>query len=148
MSVIHVNEKVIFGLVARTNNENEMNSQLKKIAGLVQEFDASVSVNYRSGARVYTVYSDYETDSSGSYSVLVGTDKVESSTVALESVKIQEGNYLVFSARGNVPNIVLETWSKIWSHFESENCPHVRAYSTDFEFYKSQNEIEIHIAIK
>jgi len=148
MHVIQVNEKTIFGLVSRTNNENEINPKLGKIAGLVQKFDASVGVNYRNGARVYTVYSEYETDSSGNYSVLVGTDKVESSTVELKNVKIQEGNYLVFSAQGQVPNIVFETWSKIWNYFESENCPHIRAYSTDFEFYKSQNEIEIHIAIK
>jgi predicted transcriptional regulator YdeE len=148
MSVIHVDEKTIFGLVARTNNENEMNPQLGKIAGLVEKFDTSVSVNYRSGARVYTIYSEYETDASGNYSVLVGADKVESSTVELESVKIQEGNYLVFSGQGQVPDIVFETWSKIWSYFKNENCPHTRAYSTDFEFYKSQNEIEIHIAVK
>ena len=148
MSVIHVNEKTIFGLVARTNNENEMNPQLGKIAALVKNFDASVSVNYRSGARVYTVYSEYESDASGNYSVLVGTNKVESSTVELESVKIHEGSYLVFSAKGEVPNIVFETWSKIWNYFENEKCPHIRAYSTDFEFYKSQNEIEVHIAIK
>ncbi|MEY4588673.1 MAG: hypothetical protein RL497_749 [Pseudomonadota bacterium] len=148
MVVIHVTEKTIFGLVARTNNENEMNPQRGKIAGLVKKFDASVSVNYRSGARVYSVYSEYETDASGNYSILVGTDKVESSAVALDSVKIQEGNYLVFSAQGQVPNIVFEAWAKIWKYFENENCPHVRAYTTDFEFYKSQNEIEIHIAIE
>ncbi|MES2826083.1 MAG: GyrI-like domain-containing protein [Pseudomonadota bacterium] len=148
MNVIRVNEKIIFGLGARTNNENEMNPQRGKIADLVQKFDALVSVNYRSGARVYSVYSEYETDSSGNYSVLVGTDKVESSRVELESVKIQEGNYLVFSAQGQVPKIVFETWSRIWEYFDNENCSHVRAYSTDFEFYKSQSELEIHIAIK
>lgn len=148
MHVIQVNEKTIFGLVARTNNENEMSPELGKIFGLVQRFDASVGVNYRAGARVYTVYSEYETDVSGNYSVLVGTDKVESSTVELQSIKILEGNYLVFSAEGQVPNIVFETWSKIWNYFGNESCPHTRAYTTDFEFYKSQNEIEIHIAIK
>ena len=148
MNVIHINEKTIFGLSARTNNENEMNPQNRKIAALVQKFDASVSVNYRDGARVYSVYSDYETDASENYSVLVGADKVESSTVELESVKIQERNYLVFSAKGQVPKIVFETWSKIWSYFKGENCSHVRAFKTDFEFYKNKNEIEIHIAIK
>ncbi len=148
MNVIHVRDKTVFGLSAITNNENEMNPQSGKIAGLVQQFDASVSVNYRSGARVYSVYSEYENDASGNYSVLIGADKVESSAVELESVKIQEGDYLVFSAQGQVPGIVIETWSKVWKYFEDKNCPHVRAYSADFEFYKNQNEIEIYIAIK
>ena len=148
MHEIQVFEKTIFGLAARTNNENEMNPKQGKIAGLVHQFDSSVVVNYRSGARVYTVYSEYEADVSGNYSVLVGADRVESSTIELESVKIQEGNYLVFSSQGQIPNIVFETWAKIWNYFGNANCPHSRAYSTDFEFHKSQYEIEIHVAIK
>ena len=148
MSVIHVSEKTISGLVARTNNKNEMNPATGKIASLVHAFDESVSVNYRAGARVYSVYYDYESDASGDYSVLIGADTVESSSVELNEVKIQEGNYLVFSAQGQVPQIVIETWGEIWRYFSSENCAHARAYVTDFEFYKSQDEIEIHIGIK
>lgn len=148
MSVIHINEKTIFGLNARTNNQNEMNPKTGKIAPLVQRFDESVSVNYRAGARVYSVYYDYESDASGDYSVLIGADAVASSSLALSEVKIQAGNYLVFSAQGQVPQIVFETWGKIWNYFSSEGCVHTRAYVTDFEFYKSQDEIEIHIGIK
>ena len=148
MTVIHVNEKTIFGLSARTNNQNEMNPNTRKIAPLVQKFDEAVKVNYRAGARVYSVYYDYESDASGNYSVLIGADSVESSSLNLDEVKIQEGNYLVFSAQGQVPQIVFETWGKIWQYFSSENCAHTRAYVTDFEFYKSQDEIEIHIGIK
>lgn len=148
MNVIHISEKTIYGLSARTNNENEMNPTSGKIAHLVTQFDQSVKVNYQAGARVYSVYYDYESDASGDYTVLVGADNVESSRVELEDVQILEGNYLVFSGSGQVPQIVFETWAKVWSYFSSENCAHTRAYSTDFEFYKNQSEIEIHIAIK
>ena len=148
MNVIYVDEKTISGLNARTNNQNEMNPNTGKIAPLVQRFDESVSVNYRAGARVYSVYYDYESDASGDYSVLIGADAVESSSLELSELKIQAGNYLVFSAQGQVPQIVIETWGNIWRYFSSEDCAHARAYVTDFEFYKSQNEIEIHIGIK
>ncbi len=148
MNVIHVNEKSIVGLSARTNNKNEMNPAVRKIAPLVQKFDEEVSVNYRAGARVYSVYYDYESDASGDYSVLIGADAVASSSLALTEVKIQAGNYLVFSAKGQVPHIVIETWNEIWRYFSSDECMHTRAYRTDFEFYKSQDEIEIHIGIK
>lgn len=148
MNVIHVNEKTISGLSTRTNNENEMNPEVRKIAPLVHKFDEVVQVNYRAGARVYSVYYDYESDASGNYSVLIGADAVESSSLNLDEVKIQEGNYLVFSAQGQVPQIVIETWGNIWRYFSSDDCAHIRAYLTDFEFYKSQNEIEIHIGIK
>ena len=110
MNVIHVNEKTIVGLSTRTNNQNEMNPKTGKIAPLVQAFDEAVSVNYRAGARVYSVYYDYESDASGDYSVLIGADAVESSSLVLSEVKIQAGNYLVFSAQGQVPQIVFETW--------------------------------------
>lgn len=147
-TVVHVREREIFGFSARTNNENEMNPGAGKIPGLVEKFDTSTSVNYQEGARVYSVYYDYETDASGCYSVLVGADDIESSTGELASVKIKEGNYLVFSARGQVPQILFETWSEIWNYFSRQDCPYSRAFTTDFEFYKNQNHIEIHIAIK
>jgi predicted transcriptional regulator YdeE len=125
-----------------------MNPATGKIGPLVQKFDQTVKVNYREGARVYSVYFNYESDASGDYTMLAGADKVESSDLALQQVEIQAGNYLVFSRSGSVPQIVFETWAEIWTYFSKENCPHTRAYTTDFEFYKSQSDIEIHIAIK
>lgn len=148
MKLTYVNGKRIFGLSARTNNQHEMNPAGGKIPSLVQRFDESVQVNYRAGARVYSVYYDYVSDATNDYSILVGADSVESSAVELQDVNIQEGNYLVFSAQGQVPQIVIETWVKIWNYFASADCAYTRAYLTDFEFYKSQNEIEIHIGVK
>jgi len=148
MKVVRINNKTIFGLSVRTNNENEMNPNAGKIAPLVHKFDSTVVVNYRAGARVYGVYYDYESDVQDNYSVLVGTDNVESSAVTLEEVTIQEGDYLVFSGNGQVPQIIFEIWLQVWDYFSSEKCAYTRAYTTDFEFYRNQNEIEIHIAIK
>ncbi|RYY04852.1 MAG: AraC family transcriptional regulator [Gammaproteobacteria bacterium] len=148
MKVVRINNKTIFGLSVRTNNENEMNPNTGKIAPLVHKFDSTVVVNYRAGARVYGVYYDYESDVQDNYSVLVGADNVESSAVTLEEVTIQEGDYLVFSGSGQVPQIIFEIWLQVWDYFSSEKCAHTRAYTTDFEFYRNQNEIEIHIAIK
>lgn len=148
MNLVHLKEKSIFGLSARTNNAAEMNPSTGKIGPLVHKFDSQVEVDYRGGARVYSVYYSYESDVTGDYSVLVGADVVASSSVELSEVKIQEGDYLVFSGSGQVPQIVIETWQKIWSYFANPGCPHTRAYETDFEFYKSQNDIEIYIGVK
>jgi predicted transcriptional regulator YdeE len=148
MNIVQLNEKIILGLSARIDNESEKNPTTGKIGALVQRFDQNVVVNYRAGARVYSVYYDYESDVSGAYTVLIGADNVESSVVGLDRVKIQAGSYLVFSGNGQVPQVVFETWSKVWNYFSSEHCHYLRAYTTDFEFYKSQYEIEIHIAIK
>ena len=44
--------------------------------------------------------------------------------------------------------MVIDTWKKVWAYFSDINNKHRRAYTTDFEFYKNANEIEIYIAIK
>lgn len=146
MKLVRINEKNIFGLSARTNNQNELSGK-GKIAGLVQRFDELVKIDYKSGARIYSVYYDYESDASGDYSVLIGADNVESSAIELQGIKIQGENYLVFSGMGQVPQVVFETWSKVWDYFSNKTCPYRRTFLTDFEFYKNQNEIEIHIGI-
>jgi predicted transcriptional regulator YdeE len=148
MTIVSITEKVISGLSARTNNKDEMSQETGKISRLVQRFDQATTVNYKDGARVYIVYYDYESDASGEYSLLVGADAVESATVALEQKTIQAGKYLVFFGQGQVPQVVFETWKKVWQYFSDENSEFKRAYTTDFEFYKDQNTIEIHIAIK
>ncbi|MFL0800962.1 MAG: GyrI-like domain-containing protein [Agarilytica sp.] len=148
MDIVNYKEKIIFGISARTHNENEMNPQTAKIGTLVKRFDANVTVNYQSGARVYNVYSNYESDASGEYSILVGSDSPESSAIELEQSVILEGKYMVFKRSGEVPQIVIDTWMKIWTYFSDDNAEHKRTYTTDFEFYKSQNEIEIYIAIE
>ncbi|MDO8412575.1 MAG: GyrI-like domain-containing protein [Gallionellaceae bacterium] len=149
MKIIRLDEKQITGISIRTTNAREMNPATSKIGGLHQQFDEKVSVDYKSGARVYGVYYYYESDYSGEFSVLAGTDQIGQAPIDnLESVTIASGTYLLFEATGEVPQIVIETWSTIWNYFSKEDAPYQRAYTTDFEFYKNKNEIEICIAVK
>lgn len=149
MKIIQLDEKQITGISIRTTNACEMNPATSKIGGLHQQFDEKVSVDYKNGARVYGVYYHYESDYSGEFSVLAGTDQIGQTPIDnLESVTIANGTYLVFKAKGEVPQIVIQTWAKIWDYFSKEDTPYQRAYTTDFEFYKNQNEIEIYIAVK
>ncbi|MCF6253877.1 MAG: GyrI-like domain-containing protein [Thiomicrorhabdus sp.] len=142
-----VNElKQISGISIRTNNNDEMNPATAKIGELHQSFDKKITVDYEKGERVYAIYYDYESDALGNYSVLAGFDGSNKEN-KLEVVDIQAGKYLVFTAKGKMPKIVIETWGEIWSYFSSNDCEHKRLYTTDFEYYKSQNDIEIHIAI-
>ncbi len=54
----------------------------------------------------------------------------------------------MFKATGEVPKIVFETWGRVWEYFSKEGVEHERLYTTDFEYYVNQNEIEIYIAVK
>ena len=149
VSTVTIVEKQIKGISVRTTNRNELNPTSARIGSLYQRFDAEVPVDYKSGARVYGVYYDYESDASGEYSVLAGSDQIDESVESrLEQVTIARGSYVVFNAKGEVPKAIIDTWIKIWDYFKDKDAPYQRAYTTDFEFYISQNEIDIYIAVK
>ncbi len=148
MQLVTVNEKIISGLSIRTRNALEMNPETAQIGKLIQRFDQNIRVNFKEGARVYSVYFDYESDVSGEYTMLAGADRIESSKEVLQEVTIRAGTYLMFSGCGEVPQMVIDTWSTIWQYFSDPKAAHQRAYTTDFEFYPSQHAVEIYIAIK
>lgn len=151
MEIKTVTEKVISGISIRTNNANEMNPETASIAGLYQDFDNNIAVDYENGARVYGVYYDYESDASGDFSVLAGADRIKSSIIELEQVTIQAGNYLLFKGeaeeQGEMPQAVIATWMKVWNYFSNADCAHQRAYKTDFEHYISATNVHIYIGI-
>lgn len=149
MRRVTVAEKEIYGISVRTSNANEFNPETAKIAALYQNFDKTVPVDYKNGARVYGLYYGYESDHNGEFSVLAGTDQPAASPARfLEKVKITGGDYLVFEAKGRVPQVVIDTWARIWDYFANDKSEYQRAYTTDFEYYKSQDEIDIYIALK
>ena len=63
-------------------------------------------------------------------------------------LEIASGDYLVFEAKGEMPQVVIEAWGNVWNYFSSEDAKHTRAYTSDFEVYKSDSEVAIYIAIK
>lgn len=159
MEVIRVEELLVKGISVRTNNADEMNPDQAKIGKLWQQFDQQVPVDYQHGERVYGIYSDYESDASGEFTVLAGYVPNDPSTAVshslgshsacseLEQVTIPSGNYLVFHGEGDMPQVVIDTWMKVWDYFSQPDASHQRAFTVDFEFYRSEREVEIHIAI-
>jgi len=151
MEVVVIEEKVIYGISVRTKNADEINPQTAKIGSLWQKFDSQVDVNYEGGERVYSVYSNYESDMNGSFDVLAGYDGLGDEK--LKKLVIKTGKYLVFkeeaSAATDIARVeaVIKTWGSVWEYFLDENSEYKRAYTKDFEFYKDATHIEIYIAI-
>jgi len=151
MKITQFNEKQVQGISIRTKNTNEMNPSTAKIRKLHQHFDESVSIDYKAGARVYGVYYNYESDANGEFSVLSGADSVASSAIELETITLTSGKYMVFEGKGEMPQAIINAWGEIWTYFSDENISnssHQRAYTTDFEYYLSENEFEIYISVK
>ena len=147
MEIVKFAGKTIKGISTRTTNANEMTPETAKIGALHQKFDANVEVNYKDGARVYGVYYDYESDASGEFSVLAGADDIASSKIALQEINLPAGDYLVFSGKGEMPQAVIDTWMQVWDYFsEGNQSKYQRAYTTDFEYYKNEDEVAIYIS--
>lgn len=136
---------ILYGISVRTKNSDELNTSTAKIGPIWNKFFSEISPTLEKSARVYGVYSNYESDASGEFDLTACTDQeVNNSKIVI----IKKGKYLVFTSKGVMPQVVIDCWRNIWNYFSSNNSQYNRNYFTDFELYKSAEEIEIHIGIK
>lgn len=133
----------VTGFSVRTQNKDEFNENTAKLPGLWHQFYASQP---NMNSNVYGVYSSYDSDATGYYTVTVGT---ESCDVQAESgtVSIQAGQYLVFQGTGPMPATVIETWKRVWKFFEA-STEYQRNFISDFEDYSGTDHVAIYIGIK
>lgn len=139
----HVDSFEVTGLNATTKNIDEFNQDTAKIPKLWQQF---YSNHFMPNAIIYGVYSNYESDANGLYTVTVGTSNTTQDK-KLNTIKVNAGNYLIFGGKGPMPQTVIETWKQVWNYF-SENSHHQRCFLTDFEMYENENEVAIYIGVK
>jgi predicted transcriptional regulator YdeE len=126
-----------------------------------------------SGSPIYGVYSSYESDATGRYDLTAGV-AIEASDASRErasssassgrstsarqgtatfgssddfsTVTVEAGDYLVFEAKGPMPQVVIDTWRAIHEHF-ARDARMKRKYTTDFEVYRAMDGVAIHIAV-
>ncbi len=137
--------KTVYGLSIRTMNKNEMNQETAKIGDLWTSFSSKVSPLLGEAEAIYGVYSSYDSDHSGEFNVTAASEKKVEAT---ESVVIESGRYLVFSAQGEMPQVVIQAWTDIWNYFSDEKSEYERLYKTDFELYDEPSRIKVYIGIK
>ena len=142
-----VKNLMISGKTITTNNKNEMNEQTAKIQTLWDDYSEenvySATHDKANNSSMYGVYSNYTSDLNGDYDVTVGVEV----TKAKNAIVIKDEKYLVFKKEGELPQVVIDTWTEIWEYFEN-NTEYKRAYTIDFEHYTKEDEIEIYISIE
>jgi len=138
--------QTVTGLQVRTKNADEVNPDTQQIAPLWGRFYNELLPTLAKDATVYGVYHNYESDAQGAFDVLVGADKL-TITDEMKSVELQAGEYLMFPVKGELPQAIIDTWMQIWAYFDDPSIDEKRAYKTDFECYKSENEAEIYIGV-
>lgn len=143
----------IIGISTRTTNKD--NQAQHDLGRLWEQFYAENifdKIPNKISNEILTIYTDYKSDFTEDYTTMIGVpvstlDKIPDGLTGLE---FQAENFQKFTAKGEMPNAVVNTWSDIWQRDKELN----RKYSYDFEVYgeRSQNgehsEVEIFIATK
>ena len=148
---MHIKSMTIAGITERTKNEDEFNPNTARLPRLWERFfSENLSreiLQDNSNPLVYGVYSDYESDASGLYTVTAGVEVPHTPlSTQFSTIIVNEGDYLVFTNRGPMPNAIIETWQAVWQYF-AENIAQKRAYKSDFEVYASSEECAVYIGI-
>lgn len=150
MKTVEIQALRVHGVMVRTRNADEAQAARARIGKLWNDFANQIAPRMHQDARVYGVYYGYESDASGAFDVLAGCDQdltPADKGQAWAEVNLLPGSYLVFESRGAMPQALVATWSEIWRCFGDPQCPHQRAYSTDFEYHRDRDAVDVHIAL-
>lgn len=141
---VELASKIIRGVQTRTQNADEMNPETQKIAPLWDKFYTEIMPTLKEGTALYGVYHHYESDAGGMFDVLAGSEQEGDD---LASVTLQEGRYLKFPVKGEMPQAMIDAWGQVWAYFDDPSIDERRAYETDFEHYLSEDEADIYIGV-
>jgi len=142
----------IIGISVKTTNAN--GQAIKDIESLWGKFwgeEIKKQIPNKINDDIYAVYTNYETDFTGPYTVIVGltVSSLKEIPKYFVGISIETANYQKFTSKGKMPEAVLNTWLQIWEDKELK-----RAYKADFtvhgkKYYDGDHaEVETFISIK
>lgn len=143
----------LLGLSCQTSNAAEMDAQRPeraRIGPLWAQFAASGLKG-----EVFGAYFDYRDRHHADYRVLAGIRAPASEQERLANagarsdcrLQVPAGRYLVFEARGALPQALIQTWGEVWAYFEQAGAP-ARAYGVDLERYLGADHAQVCIGLK
>jgi predicted transcriptional regulator YdeE len=147
-------EARVVGIQTQTSSLLEADPATAAIPALWRRFrrdGVAERIPNRSGAlTTCAVYSDYrEAERDGrSFRYLVGAEVTgpEAAPAGMVAVTVPAGDYLVFAARGTMPDALAATWARIAEFFE--HAPVARAYTADLEVhYPAGSAVDVCVAL-
>lgn len=149
-TLVHIDSFIVTGIKTRTSNDNEMIPAQAKLpilwGSFINQNISSKIANKVKQSPIYGVYTNYASDYRGDFDVVAGVKTARIIKDDFSSVEIKGGNYLVFEGKGEMPQIVVNTWLNIWNYFNEPQSVS-RLYTTDFEVY-GKDSVAIYIAVK
>ena len=149
MEIVTLPERRFAGISLRTRNGADPDNPEDTIGALWGRFWNEVAPSFQKET-CCGVYTDYESDQNGMYriSATVELEPAEEVPDGLEVVSVPAGRYMVFRETGQMPDIVMDTWQRIWDHFEEPEQTMKRTFVGDVEVYPSDTEVVVYIGIQ
>jgi len=144
---VNLTEKIVAGICINTNNTKAPETITKLWNEFYSNNIISKIENKKNDSFIYGVYSDYDSDMNGNYTITAGVEINRKDIKKYNPVVIKKGKYILFEQDGKLPKVVADTWIQIWKYFE-EHKDIKRRYQSDFEVYENDNNIKIYIGIK
>ena len=142
----------VIGISVRITNENRQSA--KDIEALWEKFwgeEIQKQIPSKVNDDIYAVYTDYETDFNGPYTLVIGlpVSSLENIPKDFVGISIEKDVYEEFVSKGKMPEAVLKTWMGIWQNKDLK-----RTYNADFtihgkKYYDGENaEVKTFISVK
>lgn len=147
------NSLKIVGLSARARNKiGEPNIEIMNLWAKFMTKNISEQIKNKVSHNIYSIYTDYESNFMGEYTVLLGFTVEDLNDVPPDLVgrEFPEAQFKVIPAQGAMPDAVIQTWIDIWNKDSTLN----RAYSYDFELYTENSQkgdqsiVDIYLSVK
>jgi len=155
---VEIAEFEVAGIAVRTSNSREMSGNGLIGAHWERFFAERVleKIPNRTDSSMYAVYTDYENDHNGDYTLLLGA-RIKGPIQlppGIMAKSVPAGHYaVVTSDPGPVVDSVVGAWKKIWNMSRAELGGN-RAFQTDFELYDERasdpkhSVIDIYLGLK
>jgi predicted transcriptional regulator YdeE len=147
-------EARVVGIQAATSSVAEADPATAAGPALWRRFEAdglAGRVPDRAGTRTTcAVYSDYQESDADHrrFRCLVGVEVTGQGEVpaGMAAVTVPAGDYLVFAARGPMPEALAATWARVAEFFE--HAPLARAFTADLEVhYPAGSAVDVFVAV-
>ncbi len=127
----------VIGIALETSNEHQQASKdIGELWGRFYSENIAAQVPNPIGEEVYAIYTDYESNYKGKYTIILGLQvhSLDNIPDGLIGRLINGGYYKHYEAKGNMPDAVVNTWLTIWQ----EDAQLSRSYIADYEIYGDQ----------
>ncbi|MBA3723095.1 MAG: AraC family transcriptional regulator [Parachlamydiaceae bacterium] len=143
-------KKLVIGIPIKTSNENGRFQ--KEVPPLWDRFfreNMAGKIQNRINNNFLAVYTGYEGDYTKPFTYLIACEvsNIDKVPEGMVGMKIEPTTYAVFTAKGEFPKSMMQTWQAIWKSDAK------RSYTTDFEVYpadfnpQANPEIKIFISV-